>query len=215
MSSLSIERSFSVDAPPARVWDFLKDPSLVVTCLPGAALVSSSEDGLRHEGTVTVKLGTLSVSYRGTADFVEVDDAKRRLSVRAEGREKAGAGTAQMSMTSEVHEVGDGSEVEIEARVDVTGKLVSLGRGMIGVVSEQVVSDFATNLCRRVSAEPSVPEADSGAGGSAAATGTTAAGESGAEPDVGEPGTAGAPANALSILFRAIWARITRMFEPD
>lgn len=205
MASLKIERSFSVDAPPDRVWTFLTDPARVVTCLPGAALSSSSEDGLRHEGTVTVKLGTISVTYRGTADFIEIDAERRRLQVRAKGREKVGAGSASLSMVSDVLASDDGSEVAIEADIEVTGKIVALGRGMIGVVSEQVVKDFATNVCRAVSAPADGLEGDTDTG----------------EPDPSTSGgaeqatmTEPAPASGLSILFRALWSRIRRLFEP-
>ena len=191
MSSLTIDRRFPVDAPPDLVWSYLTDPALVVTCLPGAALVSSSEDGLRHEGTVTVKLGTLGVSYRGTAEFVEVDDEHRRIRVHAKGREKIGAGSADMSMTSQVLAAGEGSEVSIEATVTVTGKIVALGRGMIEVLSEQLISDFAAALSQRLSRPAETPRA--------------------AEPVAAAP--VEPPAlNAFSLFFRAIRARLSRLF---
>jgi carbon monoxide dehydrogenase subunit G len=202
MSSLTIDRRFSVEAPPDRVWAYLTDPSLVVTCLPGAALVSSSEDGLRHEGTVAVKLGSLGVTYRGTAEFTEVDAERRRLRLRAKGREKAGGGSADMTMTSGVIAAGTGSEVTIEASVTVTGKIVALGRGMIEVVSEQLLTDFTTCLSSRVS-QP--VEAESHASG-AEAGGT---GPGSAAPAAVEP------ANALSIFLRALWARLKRLFGPS
>lgn len=200
MASLTIDRRFSVDAPPDRVWGYLTDPALVVACLPGAALVSSSEDGLRHEGTVTVKLGAFGVSYRGTAEFAEVDRAHRRLRVRAKGREKAGAGSADMSMAAEVLAAEGGCEVTIQASVTVTGRIVALGRGMIEVVSEQLLSDFAQCLSTRVSRSSDGPadpfDAVPGAAAAAAA----------ARPEV-------EPANALAILFRALRAWLSRVFR--
>lgn len=161
MSTLSISRRFDVAAPASRVWDYLTTPELVVTCLPGAALVSSAEDGRTHEGTVTVKLGALSVSYRGTAEFQELDGAARRMHVRARGREKGGAGSAEMTMQAEVAANGAAaSEVVLEAGVSVTGRIVTLGRGMIEIVSEQMLSDFASCLSQRLASNPDEAAAD-------------------------------------------------------
>jgi carbon monoxide dehydrogenase subunit G len=152
--------------------------------------VSSSEDGLRHEGTVTVKLGAIGVSYRGTAEFVEVDQEAHRLRVQAEGREQKGAGSARMSVDAEVLASEKGSRVTIAANVDVAGKLVSLGRGMIDVVSKQLVKDFATCLGGKLAAVEHDSPVSGGAVGRAA-------------PE---------PARGLSILFRAIRSRIRKLF---
>ncbi len=201
MSSLTISRRFRVDAPPARVWAYLIDPSLVVTCLPGAALESSSADGLRHDGNVTVKLGAMSVSYRGTAELAEVDEAARRLSVRAKGREKTGAGSADMSMLAQVLPAdGGNSEVTLDASVDVTGRIVTLGRGMIQVVSEQVLDEFTACLAGKLSADAATPEAD----------GEQKSDGAGAVPSPASGAAAQVrPVNGLALLWRALrsWLR--------
>jgi len=203
MSSLTISRRFGIEAPPARVWAYLIDPSLVVTCLPGAALESSSEDGRRHGGNVTVKLGAMSVSYRGTAEFAEVDEAAHRLSVRAKGREKTGAGSADMTMQAQVLATEDGkSEVALEATVDVTGKIVTLGRGMIQVVSEQVLDEFTTCLAGKLAtdAAPGTGEADRDDG------------QQSAPATAGDPSSEVRPVNGLALLWRALRSWLRRMF---
>ena len=62
-----------------------------------------------------------------------------------EAREKTGAGRVKMTMTSRVigHPEGD-AELIIEAEVDRAGKIVRFGRGMIGAVSKQLISQFDT-----------------------------------------------------------------------
>jgi uncharacterized protein len=186
------------------VWTYLIQPSCVVTCLPGAALESSSEDGLRHDGNVTVKLGALSVSYRGTAEFTEVDQGARRLGVRAKGREKTGAGSADMTMVATVHATGAGtSEVELEAAVTVTGKIVTLGRGMIQVVTEQVLDEFTACLASTLAADAA--RATGGTGEGAAAAGANVSAD--ARPAAPPP----APANGLAILWRALRSWLRRL----
>ena len=175
-------------APPDRVWMYLTRPELVVACLPGAVLEESSEDGLRHSGTVTVRMGALSVCYRGSADFEEVDDTARRLRVAAKGRERTGAGAVTMSMVTEVAAHDGGSQVRVEASAQIAGKIVTLGRGMVDAVMEEVLDEFAACLSRRLSEPDGAPE---GAGAPAPRSGPEGPG-------------AERPATGLRVLFRAL-----------
>ena len=200
MASQTLQHRFSVAAPPERVWTYLTTPELVVTCLPGAALLSSSEDGRTHEGTVTVKLGAISVAYRGTAEFVALDGDRRRLGVTAKGREKTGSGSAQMTMQADVIPAEEGCHVELDATVSVTGKIVTLGRGMIGIVSEQVISEFALCLSERLGSERPGDESDAAAEG--------AADDAFADAAAAEE----RPVEGLSLLMRALRSWLSRLF---
>jgi len=98
-----------------------------------------------------VKLGAMNITYRGTAEFEELDTVACKMRVRARGRERSGAGSAEMTVRAQVAAKGPAaSEVALEASVSVTGRIVTLGRGMIEIVSEQMLSDFAACLCRRL-----------------------------------------------------------------
>jgi hypothetical protein len=212
MPPLTLSRRFDVGAPPERVWAYLTTPELVVTCLPGAALVSSSEDGRRHQGTVTVKLGAMSVSYRGIAEFVEVDDRARRLRLSAKGREKTGTGSAEMTLQAAVVSAEDGCKVDLEASVSVTGKIVTLGRGMIGIVSAQVMSEFVTCLSDRLANGRGA--AASGRGDHEVADVSAADASTASTRGTARPGAAAAPATAagLALLWRALRAWLGRLF---
>jgi carbon monoxide dehydrogenase subunit G len=195
VAELSISRRFSVHAPPERVLTYLKTPALLVHCLPGAELTTSSDDGASHEGSVTVKLGAITVSYRGTATFEEVDGEARKLRVRAKAREKTGAGSAEMTVAMEVAEQGAGAcEVSLDASARVSGRIVTLGRGMIEIVSEQLLSEFASCVAATLDAttaseRPQPDDAD-------------------AQPAPTQPASV-QPASALGILWRALrgWLR--------
>ncbi len=138
-----IEERFVVAAPVESVWTFLVDPRRVVTCLPGAELVGVV-DPRTFDGNVKVKVGPMTVSYRGRVHLAEVDEAGRRVRMTGEGREAAGAGTARMTMESRLAAApGGGTEVAVQADVDVAGRLVQLGRGMIEQVAHQLFQQFA------------------------------------------------------------------------
>ena len=77
MSSLKIEERITVGADPARVWAFLLDPARVAACLPGAKL-----DGIEGErtflGTMKVKVGPVTMEFKGKATLSEVVESERR-----------------------------------------------------------------------------------------------------------------------------------------
>ena len=138
-----IEEAFRVDAAPDYVWRYVIDPHRVVRCMPGAEL--TGEEGERaYLGRVKVKVGPVTTSYAGRATLVDVNEALHIVRLTGEGRESGGAGSAKLTMTSRVIALPDGAtEIRVEADVDVAGKIVQFGRGMIEGVSRQLFRQFA------------------------------------------------------------------------
>ena len=145
-----IKETFRVAAPVDRVWRYLVDPHQVVTCLPGAEL--TGDEGERvYLGKVKVKVGPVTASYAGRARLTEVNDAEHVVRMDAEGREAGGAGSAKLRMTSRVDAHPDGgAEVRVDAEVDVAGKIVQFGRGMIESVSKQLFREFVACVRARL-----------------------------------------------------------------
>ena len=180
-----IEETFQVDAPLAAVWSYLIDPRQVVRCIPGAELTGSESDRV-FLGTVKVKVGPVTVSYAGRAMLTEVDEAARQVRMTGVGRESGGAGSAKLSMTSRLAALPQGgTEIRVEADVDVAGKLVQFGRGMIEQVSKQLFRQFAECVRGEMVGR---------------ATSTAA-------PPVA---TAVKPVRAVPLLLQSVWAMILR-----
>ncbi len=141
--SIQIEETFQVAVPVDTVWRFLLDPHRVVTCMPGAEL-EQVVDERTFEGAVKIKLGAITTRYRGRVQLTEVDEAAHTVRMLAEGRE-TGGGTAKGTLTSQVRALADGNtEVIAQADVDITGRVMQMGRGMIQGVSGQLFAQFAS-----------------------------------------------------------------------
>jgi len=185
--STKIEERFEVRAPPATVWAFLVDPRRVVVCLPGAEL-TEVVDERTFDGAVKVKVGPVTVGYKGRIHIDEIDEAGRRVRMTGEGRESGGGGSARMRMESSlVEKPGGVTEVTVHSEVDVVGRIVQLGRGMIEQVSHQVFLQFAERVRASLEAE--------------------AAGEGVAAP------AHGGPLRALPLLLAAFTAWIASLFR--
>jgi carbon monoxide dehydrogenase subunit G len=149
-----IEERFTVKASTDAVWAFLIDPRRVVTCLPGAELTEVVDERTFH-GTVKVKVGPVTVGYKGRVQLVEVERSAWRVRMDGEGRESGGAGSARMSMESRLTpQPGGATEVLVVSEVEVVGRLVQLGRGMIEQVSHQIFLQFAEQVRATLEADP-------------------------------------------------------------
>ncbi len=174
--SLTLNETFRVAAPADRVWQFLKDPAQVVTCLPGAELTDTI-DATTYGGRVKVKVGPITAKYAGKATLAQVDDSARRMQIVAEGKESGGSGSARMTMTGSVTALPDGaSEVSVDAQIDIAGRVMQFGRGLIESVNKQLFKQFAESVQAKLEAahasESSAPPAtrtDTGSGDAATA----------------------------------------------
>lgn len=203
--AIQIQETFAVQATPAQVWAYLVDPREVVKCLPGAELLEA-QDERTFLGRVKVKIGPVTASYRGKARFVELDEAGRRVGLEGEGQETSGSGSAKMSMSSEIVALPDGgAEVRVQVEIEVVGRIVQFGRGMIEEVSRQLFRQFAACVQATLS-RPGEEPTPAAASPSAAAPAPAAPGA--AAHAVALP-AANAPVNGLRLLFRALleWGR--------
>jgi carbon monoxide dehydrogenase subunit G len=151
---IQIEKSFSVRAPVDAVWRFLTDPYKVAACLPGAA-ITEKLDEQTYGGTITIKVGPVTASYRGKMHFARLDEAAKEAEIIASGQETRGKGGADMKMNSRVGPLVDGSTaVFVVSDVNVVGALAQFGRGMIQDVSDQLFQKFTEAMRRELETAP-------------------------------------------------------------
>ena len=148
--AVEIRETFRVAAPIDAVWRFVMDPNKVAGCMPGAKL-DEVVDERTFEGSIKVKVGAITTSYKGRVQLTDVDERAHKVQMSAEGRETSG-GMAKGTMHSTLQSLSDGqTEVSIEASVDLTGRIMQVGRGMIQGVSQQLFQQFVA--CAKASLE--------------------------------------------------------------
>ena len=187
--AFKVEERFEVQAPVERVWKYLIDPARVVHCLPGAELLES-QDERTFLGAIKVKVGPLSMSYKGNAKFTEVNEQTHQVRMVGEAREVGGSGSTKVTMLSTVAPLpGGGSEVLVNAEIDLVGKIVQFGRGMIEEVSRQMFRQFSSCVKQQLEVVDETQPAEK------IVTSETKA------------------LSAAPLAFRALWAIIVRFFK--
>jgi uncharacterized protein len=142
---MKIQNEIETSAPPDDLFDVLADVERVAPLLPGATL-EGKEDEDTYVGTVKVKVGPISVSYRGTIYFQELDHDARRAVMRASGREINGQGSTEATITATVTGSDSKSVLTMDTDMEVRGRVAQFGRGAIGNVSQKILDQFARNL---------------------------------------------------------------------
>ncbi len=157
---MKIDYEFTVGVPVDQAWSRMLDLEKIAPCLPGAAIQEELDDG-EYAGTMKVEIGPITVSYKGTVKFEETDESAHRAVLQATGREARGQGTATATIVSTLREEGDGTRVNVETDMMLTGRVAQFGRGLAQDVAKRMLDDFAVCLEREISggdtAEP-VPE---------------------------------------------------------
>lgn len=151
--AIEIQEKFEIEAPTDRVWQFISTPELVVGCLPGASL-AEVVDERNFLGRVKIKLGAVTAAYKGKIHFEDVDAERYVLVMMGEGKDPSG-GTAKARITVQLSELESGAtEMSTEATIDLTGKVMQVGAGMIKGVSHQLFQKFAKTAKERLEQEP-------------------------------------------------------------
>jgi carbon monoxide dehydrogenase subunit G len=211
--SLRIEETFQLEAPIDRVWAYLSDPRQVVNCLPGAELTSVESETI-FLGKVKIKVGPVTAAYSGRVTILERDDAAYVIRLLGDGRESSGGGSAKMTMSSTLLALPTGvTEVRLIADLDIVGRLVQFGRGMIESVNKQMLKQFTDCLRATLETGPG-SSAESGAtpaGGASAMPGVQGAGPAASSPATAPTRAAGEPVRLLPILLRAARENLARV----
>ncbi|MET8246470.1 SRPBCC family protein [Streptomyces sp. NPDC005202] len=156
---MELHHEFTVPVPVDDAWRALLDIERVAPCLPGATV--EEYDGKTVTGSVKVKLGPITVTYKGTAVFEEQDEAAHRLVLVASGRETRGQGTARATVTGKLDERDGATAVSVRTDLTVTGRPAQFGRGVLAEVGDRLVGQFAECLSHRL-AEPTPDAAAEG-----------------------------------------------------
>ena len=202
---MDLNHEFIVNVPINDAWLILTDLERIAPCLPGAQL--TEVEGDTYRGQVKVKVGPIVAQFKGQASFVTRDDAAHTASLKAEGLDTTGKGTAAATITAQLTSVTPTStKCTVVTDLTISGKVAQFGRGALADVSDKLLAQFADNLNQLISSAPATTTTST----TTSTTTTTPAQVAAASPEIRKIesaevapldllGTAGAP-----ILKRAI-----------
>jgi carbon monoxide dehydrogenase subunit G len=153
---MQLEHQLSVPAPIDVVWPAVLDPEKVAPCVPGATL--TGVDGDSFTGTVKVKVGPITLLYKGTGTFTETDEQTRRAVLKASAKDTRGNGTVTATVTLTLTPEGDRTDGVVATDLSITGKPAQFGRGMIADVGGKIIEQFSACLSQKLAVTQTVTE---------------------------------------------------------
>lgn len=141
----TIKKDFSVEEPIEKVWDYLANPTKIVSCVPGAAITEEIDDR-NFKGEVTMKFGPVKAKYSGEIAIQELDEEAKKMVMKGRGLDSKGKGSADMIMNGNLSSTEQGTDVHFSMEVSIIGMLAQFGSRLINDVSDQLLNQFVTNF---------------------------------------------------------------------
>lgn len=182
---MELDHEFTVPVPVEQAWPVLLDVERVAPCMPGATL--DSIEGDDFTGRLKVKVGPVTVTYRGTAGFTQKDEQSHTATIEGSGKEARGSGTASATVKAQLHDEGQSTRVTVNTNLQVTGRPAQFGRNVMSEVGAKLIGKFADCLASEL--------AGSGQGQESAAAAPTTGG-AGTATESSPAGASTAPATA-------------------
>jgi carbon monoxide dehydrogenase subunit G len=142
---MEFENEFEVQAPLEQVWETMLDVERVAPCVPGAEVLERTGDDAYSVG-IKVKVGPVSMQYRGQVEIVSKDPEQHRAVMSARARESRGQGTATAQVEMQLSGEDGTTRGTIATEVALSGRAAAMGQSVIQEVSGKIVDQFAENL---------------------------------------------------------------------
>jgi carbon monoxide dehydrogenase subunit G len=172
---MRFENRFTVNAPLERVWEAVLDLERVAPTVPGAQVLERTGENA-YKVAIKVRVGPMSMTYRGDVEITERDEAAHRAVMKARAKEARGQGTADADVAMTLSGADGRTSATVTTDVALAGKVATMGQGVLQDVSGRLVDTFAKNLAAMLeegepptAGEPARPGLEPERGGAAPA----------------------------------------------
>jgi carbon monoxide dehydrogenase subunit G len=138
---VELDHSFATGKEIDYNWNAVLDLERLIPCVEGGRVLErTGPHSVKAE--IKVKMGAMGLTYVGTVEVVEADDAEHRAVLQVKSRETNGQGHANADVTFALSDGGG----TIHTAAQITGKAASMGEGVMVSVLDALVADFTTKL---------------------------------------------------------------------
>ena len=136
---VELDHAFQTGKPADYNLEAVTDLERVIPCVEGGSVLERTSDD-EAQAEIKVRMGAMSMTFRGTVSIVE-KDADHAL-LRVKSRDTGGSGHANADVTFAVNDGGG----DIHTAAQITGKAASMGEGIVQSVLDALIKDFTTKL---------------------------------------------------------------------
>jgi uncharacterized protein len=138
---VELDHTFQTGKPADYNLEAVTDLTRVVPCVEGGTVLEPvSDDEVKAE--IKVKMGAMSMTFKGTVTVVEKDAAGKSALLRVKSRDTGGSGHANADVKFAVEDGGG----TLHTAAQISGKAASMGEGVVQSVLDALIKDFTTKL---------------------------------------------------------------------
>ncbi len=153
-----IEGNFTLPGHVQEVWDFLYDPQLFISCVPGAEEIQAI-DNKTYDAVLHQKVGPISVRLKFTTTLAEMDPP-RYVKAIGKGADIGKAGTfTQQSVVNLTQISEDCVEISYSSNVSLVGRLATFGDRIMRAKAKQMQEEITKNLLEKLTNRTANPSA--------------------------------------------------------
>jgi uncharacterized protein len=138
---VELDHPFQTGKPLEENWEAILDLDRLVPCVEGGS-VTERVDPEQVKAEIKVKMGAMSLKFKGTVAVVEQDPEAHRAVLRVKSKEAGGQGHANADVTFSLSDGGG----TIHTAAQITGKAASMGEGVVTSVLDALIKDFTEKL---------------------------------------------------------------------
>jgi carbon monoxide dehydrogenase subunit G len=140
---MKIEGQYTFDGPREILWELVRDPQVLATCMPGSPSVRKTGEH-EYEGEIGIRVGPISGAFAGQLSVTnEVPPASCTLTVEGKGKVGFVKGVGNIDMTDQ----GQGKTLmKYTGEVQIGGKVASVGQRLFDSVSRGMIDQALGKL---------------------------------------------------------------------
>ena len=122
-------------------WEAILDLDRIIPCVEGGSVLERTSPELA-QAQILVKMGAMSMTFKGTVEVAERDDDAHRAVLRVKSRDTGGSGYANADVTFDLNDGGG----NVHTAAQISGKAASMGEGIVQTVLDALIKDFTQKL---------------------------------------------------------------------
>ena len=140
---VELNHRFETGKDPDYNWGAILDLDRIIPCVEGGKVLERESDE-KAKAEIKVKMGAMSMTFRGTVEVTARDDEAHTAVLAVRSKDTGGSGYANADVTFDLN--GDGGAINTKATIN--GKAASMGEGVVQTVLDAMIKDFTTKLAK-------------------------------------------------------------------
>jgi carbon monoxide dehydrogenase subunit G len=154
---MKLEGEYVFNGPRPKVWDMVRDPNALASCLPGTQKLTQISD-CEYEGEINIRIGPVSGSFSGLLTVSdEMPPESCTLTVEGKGVAGFAKGVGHVNLVDNGNAT---TTLKYTGELNIGGRLASVGQRMLDSVGKSMIRQGFESLDKELAKRMGTVEAN-------------------------------------------------------